>query len=247
MSDGAATPGGASRGIRLLDAIERIGNALPDPATLFLIGAALVMLLSQVATSLDWTVEKTLSREVREAVRDAEGRVVTEPATGEPVTRAVIDEATGEPRRELVTVPVRAVGLLSSEGIYWALRSMVKNFTDFPPLGVVLVGMLGIGLAEKTGFIGALLKATLLAVPPALLTPTIVFVGVMSSMGLDAGYVVLPPVAAALYQSLGRSPVVGIAAVFAGVSAGFGANLFITSLDPLLAKFTAARRRWAGR
>jgi aminobenzoyl-glutamate transport protein len=117
---------------------------------------------------------------------------------------------------------------------------MVKNFTDFPPLGVVLVAMLGIGLAEKSGFIGALLKATLLAVPPALFTPTVIFVGVMSSMGLDAGYVVLPPVAAALYQSVGRSPVVGIAAVFAGVSAGFGANLLPTSLDPLLANFTTA-------
>jgi aminobenzoyl-glutamate transport protein len=240
MSGGSATPAGASRGMRLLDAVERIGNALPDPATLFAIGAVLVMVLSQVAASVDWTVEKTLSREVREAVRDAEGGIVTDPATGEPVTRAVIDAATGEPRRELVTVPVRAVGLLSSQGVYWALRSMVKNFTDFPPLGVVLVGMLGIGLAEKTGFIGALLKATLLAVPPALLTPTVVFVGVMSSLGLDAGYVVLPPVAAALYQSVGRSPLVGIAAVFAGVSAGFGANLFITSLDPLLAKFTEA-------
>jgi len=105
---------------------------------------------------------------------------------------------------------------------------MVTNFTAFPPLGVVLVAMLGIGLAEKSGFIGALLKATLLSVPPALLTPTVIFVGV------------LPPVAAALYQSVGRSPVVGIAAVFAGVSAGFGANLLPTSLDPLLANFTTA-------
>jgi aminobenzoyl-glutamate transport protein len=226
--------------MRLLDAIERIGNGLPDPAILFLIGAALVMGLSQIAASLEWTVEKTLSQEVREVVRDAEGRAIADPATGAPVTRAVVDPVTGQPRREIVTVPVRAVGLLSSEGIYWALRSMVKNFTDFPPLGVVLVAMLGIGLAEKTGFIGALLKATLLAVPPALLTPTMVFVGIMSSMGLDAGYVVLPPVAAALYQSVGRSPLVGLAAVFAGVSAGFGANLLPTSLDPLLARFTAA-------
>jgi aminobenzoyl-glutamate transport protein len=226
--------------MRLLDAIERIGNGLPDPAILFLIGAALVMGLSQIAASLEWTVEKTLSQEVREVVRDAEGRAIADPATGAPVTRAVVDPVTGQSRREIVTVPVRAVGLLSSEGIYWALRSMVKNFTDFPPLGVVLVAMLGIGLAEKTGFIGALLKATLLAVPPALLTPTMVFVGIMSSMGLDAGYVVLPPVAAALYQSVGRSPLVGLAAVFAGVSAGFGANLLPTSLDPLLARFTAA-------
>jgi aminobenzoyl-glutamate transport protein len=229
-----------ARATRWLDVIERVGNSLPDPATLFAMGAALVMVLSQVAVSLEWTVEKTVSREVREAVLDAAGQPIVDPASGEAITRAVIDAETGQPRRELATVPVRATGLLTAEGLYWALRTLVKNFTDFPPLGVVLVGMLGIGLAEKTGFISALLKATLLAVPPALLTPAIVFVGVMSSMGLDAGYVVLPPVAAALYQSIGRSPLVGLAAVFAGVSAGFGANLFITSLDPLLANFTTA-------
>ncbi len=231
--------GGARRSTRLLDAIERIGNRLPAPATLFLIGAVLVMILSQVAASLDWTVEKTISREVTQAVLDSAGQPLLD-ASGTPITHAVVDPATGSPKRELAVVKVRAVSLLTSEGIYWALRSMVTNFTAFPPLGVVLVAMLGIGLAEKSGFIGALLKATLLSVPPALLTPTVIFVGVMSSMGLDAGYVVLPPVAAALYQSVGRSPVVGIAAVFAGVSAGFGANLLPTSLDPLLANFTTA-------
>jgi aminobenzoyl-glutamate transport protein len=88
--------------------------------------------------------------------------------------------------------------------------------------------------------VGALLKATLLAVPPALLTPAVFFVGVMSSLGLDAGYVVLPPVAAALYQAVGRSPLVGLAAVFAGVSAGFSANLVPTSLDVILAGFSTA-------
>jgi aminobenzoyl-glutamate transport protein len=100
--------------------------------------------------------------------------------------------------------------------------------------------MLGIGLADRTGFIGALLKATLLAVPPALLTPTVFLVGVVSSVALDAGYVVLPPLAAALYLAAGRSPLVGLAAVFAGVSAGFGANLMITSLDIILAGFSSA-------
>jgi len=233
------TGGAATRSTRLLDTIERVGNRLPAPASLFLIGAVLVMILSQVAVSLDWTVEKTISREVTQPVLDAAGEPVVD-ASGAPITRAVTDPASGSPKRELAVVKVRAVGLLSSEGIYWALRSMVTNFTAFPPLGVVLVAMLGIGLAEKSGFIGALLKATLLSVPPALFTPTVIFVGVMSSMGLDAGYVVLPPVAAALYQSVGRSPVVGIAAVFAGVSAGFGANLLPTSLDPLLANFTTA-------
>jgi aminobenzoyl-glutamate transport protein len=205
----------AARGRRpgLLDRIERIGNALPDPTTLFLIGAVLVALLSQLAVGLDWTVEKT-------------------------VTHEVVDAATGETHRVSASVPVKALGLLSSDGIYWILSTLVKNFMEFPPLGVVLVGMLGIGFAERTGFIGALLKAVLLAVPTSLLTPAVFFVGVMSSMGLDAGYVVLPPVAAALYLAVGRSPLVGLAAVFAGVSAGFSANLFLTSLDPLLAEFS---------
>jgi aminobenzoyl-glutamate transport protein len=201
-----------------LDRVERVGNALPDPTTLFLIGALLVVVLSQVAANLDWTVEKT-------------------------VTREVVDAATGEVLREVATVPVHAIGLLDSDGIYWMLRSMVKSFIEFPPLGVVLVGMLGIGLAERTGFIAALLKAVLLAVPARLLTPTVFFVGVMSSMGLDAGYVVLPPVAAALYSAVGRSPLVGLAAVFAGVSAGFSANLLPTSLDPLLAGFSTEAAR----
>jgi len=226
----------------VLDWIERAGNALPDPATLFAIGAALVLVASELAVRLDWSVEKTVSRVVTESVLDAEGRPIDDPATGAPIQRAVRD-AHGATAHELVRVPVRATGLLSSEGLYWILRNTVKNFVDFPPLGVVLVGMLGIGLAERTGFIGALLKALLLAVPPALLTPTIFFVGVMSSMGLDAGYVVLPPVAAALYRAVGRSPLVGLAAVFAGVSAGFSANLFITSLDPLLAEFSTASAR----
>ena len=198
-----------------LDRIERLGNALPDPTTLFLLGAVAVVLLSQVAVSLDWTVEKTISREM-------------------------LDPMTGVATHELVQQPVKALSLLSADGVYWMLNSMVDNFVRFPPLGIVLVGMLGIGVAEKSGLIGSLLKAMLMAVPRWLLTPTIFFVGVMSSMGLDAGYVVLPPLAAALFAAVGRSPLVGLAAVFAGVSAGFSANLFVTSLDPLLGALSTA-------
>jgi aminobenzoyl-glutamate transport protein len=212
----AAKPGG------LLDAIERLGNALPDPATLFAIGALLVLVGSDVAARLDWTVTKTLS--------------VAAEATPGTQTQPGIQTQT----RESV---VRATSLLSADGVYWILKTLVVNFTSFPPLGVVLVGMLGIGVAERTGFIGALLKATLMAVPQWLLTPTIFFVGVMSSMGLDAGYVVLPPLAAALYRAVGRSPLVGLAAVFAGVSAGFSANLLPTSLDPMLAELSTAGAR----
>ncbi len=203
MAEGAEARSGG-----LLGRIERAGNALPDPASLFVIGALAVMALSELAVRADWSIEKSVTRD---------GARLTE---------------TVEPR-----------SLLSADGLFWALDHMVENFIEFPPLGVVLVGMLGIGVAERSGFIAALLKTLMLAVPSSLLTPTLVFVGVLSSLGLDAGYVVLPPVAAALYQAAGRSPLVGLGAVFAGVSAGFSANLVVTSLDPLLAEFSTASAR----
>ncbi len=190
---------------RVLDWIERAGNHLPDPSAMFIIGAAAVMVLSQIAASLDWSVAKTV----------------------------LVD---GNPQ----TSTVSAVGLLASDGLWWTASHLVENFVRFPPLGIVLVGMLGIGLAERSGLIPALLQHALARAPAALMTPGLVLLGVLSSLGLDAGYVVLPPIAAALYQAAGRSPLAGVAAVFAGVSAGFSANLFITAVDPLVAGFTQA-------
>ena len=231
-------PGDANGRRGWLDRIEALGNALPDPATLFALGALAVMLLSQAAVSLEWEVEKTVRQSVTASVPGSDGAPLIDPVSGAEVRIGVVDPASGAALHRTVTVPVRARSLLTADGLYYALDHLVSAFVNFAPLGVVLVGMLGIGVAERSGFIAALLKQMMLAVPTSLLTPTIVFVGVMSSMGLDAGYVVLPPVAAALYQAAGRSPAAGLAAVFAGVAGGFGANLFVTSLDPLLAELS---------
>lgn len=130
--------------------------------------------------------------------------------------------------------------LLTEKGIWWLLSNLVNNFINFPPLGIVLVGMLGIGLADRSGFLPVILQMASMRVKGIWLTPAMIFLGIMSSVALDAGYVVLPPIAAVLFILSRRSPVVGIATVFSGVSAGFGANLFITSLDPLLAGFSQA-------
>lgn len=138
----------------------------------------------------------------------------------------------------VVTEVIAPRSLLDTEGLWWLISHLVPNFVQFPPLGIVLVGMLGIGVAERSGFIPALLTALANRVGPSALTPTIVFLGIFSSVGLDAGYVVLPPIAALLFLLSGRSPLVGIATAFAGISAGFSANLIITALDPLLAGFT---------
>lgn len=131
-----------------------------------------------------------------------------------------------------------ASNLVSRDGAWWLLSHLVENFIKFPPLAIVLVGMLGIGMAERTGLLAAILRQIISHTPQAMLTPVTLFLGIMSSLAVDAGYVVLPPIAAALYLAAGRSPLVGIAVAFAGVSGGFGANLFITALDPLLAGFT---------
>lgn len=178
-----------------LERLERAGNRLPDPATVFVLALSVLAIVSEVAARAGWTVRR-------------DGGLI------------------------------ESASLLRSEGLWWLTSHAVENFVTFPPLGVVLVGMLGIGLAERSGLLGRLIELTVARVPARAITPVIVGVGVLSSLGLDAGYVVLPPLAALTYRSLGRPPAAGIAAAFAGVSAGFSANLVPTALDPLLAGFT---------
>jgi aminobenzoyl-glutamate transport protein len=116
---------------------------------------------------------------------------------------------------------------------------MVRTFVNFAPLGVVLVAMLGLGVAEHTGFINAALRAILGVTPRMLLTPVLVAVGILSHVAVDAGYVLVIPLGAVIFYAAGRHPLAGIAAAFAGVSGGFSATLFVpSSLDPLLAGLT---------
>ncbi len=182
---------------RALNLVERTGNRLPDPITLFVVFMGVVLILSAIAATL--------------------GMSAVHPNTGQEI---------------------RAINLLTGESIQRILIQMPRTFTDFPPLGLVLVVMLGIGVAERTGFIEAALKAFVRSVPTWLVTSAIVFGGLMSSLAVDAGYVVLIPLGAVIFHGMGRHPIAGLAAAFAGVSAGFSSNLILTALDPLLAGFT---------
>ncbi len=136
---------------------------------------------------------------------------------------------------ELQETTVTAVSLFTGEGIAWMLTSAVNNFTTYAPLGTVLVAMLGVGVAEQSGLLNALLKRTVQVSPKRIITPVVVFLGVMSNIASDAGYVVLIPLGAMIFRAYGRHPMAGIAAAFAGVSGGFSANLLVGTLDPLLA------------
>lgn len=130
---------------------------------------------------------------------------------------------------------VTPVNLLSREGIHRILLEMVDNYTGFAPLGIVMVAMLGIGIAEKSGLVHALIRLLVLNSPRHLLTFVIVFSGVISNVASDIGYVLLIPMAGVIFMAVGRHPIAGMAAAFAGVSGGFSANLVIGTIDPLLA------------
>ncbi|MBS4027869.1 MAG: AbgT family transporter [Ignavibacteriales bacterium] len=127
------------------------------------------------------------------------------------------------------------VNLLNGDGLRKIVTSLVSNFTGFAPLGTVLVALLGVGVAEGTGLLSVLIRAFVLSAPRKLITMVIVFTGVMSNAASEAGYVILIPLAGVIFQTLGRNPLVGMAAAFAGVSGGYSANLVLGTVDPLLA------------
>ena len=128
--------------------------------------------------------------------------------------------------------------LISKDGIHKILLEMVTNFTGFAPLGIVIVAMLGIGVAEHSGLIAAFIRLLVLSAPKHLLTFIIVFAGIMSNMASSVGYVLLVPLAGIIFIAVKRHPIVGMAAAFAGVSGGYSANLILGTIDPLLAGLT---------
>ncbi|MCO1335907.1 AbgT family transporter [Microbulbifer sp. OS29] len=146
------------------------------------------------------------------------------------VTFETLHPATGE--------AIQVTNLLSSSEMARFLSSMVTTFTGFAPLGVVLVAMMGVGVAEQSGFINAVLKKMLAVTPQMLLTPMLILVAIVSHTAVDAGYVLVIPLGGVIFYAAGRHPLAGIAAAFAGVSGGFSANFVPSAIDPLLQGFT---------
>jgi aminobenzoyl-glutamate transport protein len=181
----------------MLNAIERVGNKLPDPAALFLI-------LLLVVWGLSWALSGVTFTEI------------------DPRTKS----------------PIVVKNLLTGEALAGFLTGMVGTFTGFHPLGVVLVALLGVGVAEHTGLINAGLKFLLSFTSPRFLTPMLILVAIVSHTAADAGYVLVIPLGGVIFYAAGRHPLAGIAAAFAGVSGGFSANFIPSGLDPLLQGLT---------
>ena len=138
---------------------------------------------------------------------------------------------------------IEVISLLNADGLRRIVLNLVRNFTNFVPLGTVLVALLGVGVAERSGLLTALIRSMVLNANPRTVTVTIVFAGVISNTASEMGYVVLVPLAAVIFYSLGRHPLAGLAAAFAGVSGGYSANLLLGTVDPLLAGITQEAAR----
>ncbi|GAA3793429.1 AbgT family transporter [Cellulomonas soli] len=211
-----------SRIDRMLGGIERAGNKVPHPVMIFLALIALILVLSHVF----YLAGSEVSYEQAVVTTD----VGSEASLGEDIVEG------DEPVTETVTVAAKS--LLTADGLRFIFTSPVANFNNFGVVGVIVVAMIGVGFAEATGLIGAFIKRLVKVTPRRFITFSVVLLGVLSSIATDAGYLVLIPLAAAVFYSLGRHPLAGLAAAFAGVGGGFGVNLLITPADGMLTEIT---------
>lgn len=196
--------------LKALDVVERVGNGLPHPTTMFIIFTLILIAVSYIAAKM-----------------------------GVKVSYETYDNAT----KSLVTKETAVVNLLSPNSIRFMYTSVINNFTSFIALGTVFTIIMGVGVADGSGFMAAVLKKIVAVTPRKAVTATVIFLGIMSNVASSTGYVMLVPLGAILFMSFGRHPIAGLAATFAGVSGGWSANLLIGTNDPVFAGMSTEAAR----
>jgi aminobenzoyl-glutamate transport protein len=231
MTEAVATVPESGMMGRLLDFIERAGNKVPHPVMMFLYLIIGVIVLSSVLAFAGVSVTEQI------AVPDT---VQVEPDYYEDTTQPILEpenlDYEGGWHLEEVTIPIK--GLLSIDGIRFIFTSFVPNFAGFGVIAVTFVALMGAGVAEASGLMSALIRLLVGASPKRLLAFILIFVGVLSSVASDAGYLILVPLGAAAFLSVGRHPLAGMAACFAGVGAIFGVNPILGPIDAMITEIT---------
>jgi aminobenzoyl-glutamate transport protein len=216
---------------RILDGIEKAGNKVPHPALIFLGLIVIVIVASQI---LAWTGTSVTT----EVAEPATAQVEPEYPGGTSVPGNDAPPAPAVPNYEIHKETITAESLLDGDGIRFIFTTAVQNFNDFGVVAVILVAMIGVGVSEEAGLIAALIRKMVKVAPKGAITFIIVLLGGISSVASDAGYLVLIPLGAAAFVSLGRHPLAGIAAAYAGVSAAFFVNILITPADGIITEVT---------
>ncbi|HEY6746124.1 MAG TPA: AbgT family transporter [Mycobacteriales bacterium] len=222
---------------KLLDGIERVGNKVPHPAIIFAGLCVFVILLSAVLSLFNVSV----THEVAESVPTSQvSQQITDEIEGGTQSPDAVNKLPDSAATDIQikTETTEIESLLSLDGIRFLFTSLVDNFAGFSVVAVILVAMLGVGVAEESGLMGALIRKLVKVAPRWAITSIIVFVGVLSSIASDAGYLILIPLAAAAFLTVGKHPLAGLAAAYAGVAAGFAVNILITPSDGVLTEVT---------
>ncbi|MEN9644217.1 MAG: hypothetical protein RL238_886 [Actinomycetota bacterium] len=237
MSSDAAAVTTSKRSLseKMLDGIEKAGNKVPHPVIMFLYLILGVIVLSAVLSwfgiSVTEDVAVPIPKEQLTAISNQLGGSIVpyDIDAGKIVDLPdyTIQEQTFEIR-----------SLLSVDGIRYIFSSFVNNFAGFSVVAVTFVAMMGVGVAEHAGLMAALIRKLVKVAPRRIIAFAIIFVGVLSSVASDAGYLILIPLSAVAFLTLGRHPLAGLAAGFAGVGAIFGVNLLITPIDSMLTEIT---------
>lgn len=139
--------------------------------------------------------------------------------------------------------PIFIKSLISTEGLHWIMTDMVKNYINFPPLGMIIVLTIGIGLVERVGLLEVVIKSAITSIPKRYVTVTVVFLSFMGHVASDAAIIIVPPIAAIAFYALGRHPLAGYAASLAAIMSGFTANILIVTTDVLLSGITTQAAR----
>ena len=217
---------------RLLGGIEKVGNKVPHPVLIFLYLIALVFALSVILDLLNVGITEEIIVPTSPPVADLDDLPAGSTALPVVVEPTYSDDFTIE------RVRVEIKSLLSIDGLRFFFTSFVNNFAGFSVVSVIFVAMIGVGVAEEAGLMGALIRKLVQVAPARALTFIIILIGGLSSVATDAGYLILIPLAGAAFLTVKRHPLAGIAAAYAGVSAAFSVNVLIAPLDALLTEMT---------
>jgi aminobenzoyl-glutamate transport protein len=218
--------------VNLLDRIERLGNKVPHPALIFAGLCVFVIVLSFVLALFSVSATYEVAEAPPVPVQETELAGSIQPEAVVPP----LSEVDLEP--EIRTQTTKIESLISVDGIRFIFTSFVQNFANFSVVAVIFVAMIGVGVAEKAGLMAALIRKLVKVAPARAIAFIIVLLGVLSSVASDAGYLILIPLGAAAFASLGRHPLAGLAAAYAGVSAVFAVNILITPIDSLVTEIT---------
>lgn len=218
----------------ILDMVEKIGNKVPHPAIIFLALIGIVIVLSAILGMMGTSFNYEVIVPMTEPLEPNNVIQASDYDTGTEVTYERLDQKHYTIEKRSVT----ARSLLTSDGIRFIYSSLIPSFMGFTAVGLMIVALVGAGVAEESGLVKALIRKLVLISPPWALTYILAFVGIMSSIAADAGYLVLIPLGGVAFMSVKRHPLAGLALGFAAVASAFTINMLIKPLDAVLVEFT---------